>query len=338
MTTAPCRRLAWAGFILGGLLQGAGGALAADVADGPAVVVVVGAAGEEDYGRQFADWAGVWRQTCARGGVTHLEIGRGETNDVPDRARLEQALGGLARDSAHDLWLVLLGHGTFDGQASRFNLRGPDVSADELAAWLAAFRRRLVVVNCASGSAGFIPALTGTNRVVVTATQSGYEQNFARFGEHFARAVADPAADLDKDGQTSLLEAFLAGARRVAEFYETDGRLATEHALLDDNGDGKGTPADWFQGVRASRAPADGLPDGLRAHQVHLLRSLTEEAMPAAARLRRDELELAVERLRGQKAGLPAEDYYRQLEVLLLDLARVYQDHGQLPPAAAPAP
>ena len=65
-----------------------------------------------------------------------------------------------------------------------------------------------------------------------------------------SEAIADPAADLDKDGQTSLLEAWLAAAQRTADFYKNEERLATEHSLLDDNGDGLGTPPDWFQGVR----------------------------------------------------------------------------------------
>ena len=92
------------------------------------------------------------------------------------------------------------------------------------------------------------------NRVVVTATRSGDEQNFARFGQYLAEAIADPRADLDKDGQVSLLEAFLTASSRVDEYYRTRSQLATEHALLDDNGDRLGTPADWFRGVRATEA------------------------------------------------------------------------------------
>src|SRR5213075_927990 len=97
-------------------------------------------------------------------------------------------------------------------------------------------------------------------RVIVAAARSGYEQNYARFGQYMAEAIADPTADLDKDGQTSLLEAFLTASRRVAEYYATEGRMVTEHALLDDNGDGFGTPADWFRGIRAVKAAKDGAP------------------------------------------------------------------------------
>ena len=130
--------------------------------------------------------------------------------------------------------------------------------------------------------------------MIISATRSGNEQNFTRFGQHFAEAIADPQGDLDQDGQTSLLEAFLSASARVAEFYKTEGRLATEHALIDDNGDGLGTPADWFRGTRATKQPKDGRSlDGLRAHQFHLVRSAEEQRLSAEARARRDELELA---------------------------------------------
>jgi hypothetical protein len=170
--------------------------------------------------------------------------------------------------------------------------------------------------------------------VIVTATQSGQEIQFARFGDQMSAAIADPAADLDKDGQTSLLEAFLAASHRVEEFYKQNGRLATEHALIDDNGDARGTPANWFQGLRATRAARNNTPlDGTRAHQWHLVMSATEQAMPPELRARRDELELKVEALRARKSTLAEADYYAQLDVLLLELARLYA-----PPPAATRP
>src|SRR5262249_10053790 len=129
-----------------------------------------------------------------------------------------------------------------------------------------------------------------------------------------------------KDGQTSLLEAFLAASHRVEEFYKQDARLATEHALLDDNGDGLGVTASWFDGLRATRGARDGSPvDGPRAHQWYLLLSPSEQAMSAEARSRRDELELQIAALRDKKSKMSESDYYGQLEKLLIDLARVYQ-------------
>ena len=166
--------------------------------------------------------------------------------------------------------------------------------------------------------------------MIVTATRSGYEQNYARFGQFVAEAIADPAADLDKDEQTSLLEAFVMASRRVVEFYEAEGRLATEHALLDDNGDGLGTPSDFFRGVRAVKKPAEGATvDGLRAHQLHLVRSERELKMPPEIRVRRDELELTVARLRDSKEKLGEDEYYRRLENLMTELAKLYSSQAE---------
>ena len=116
------------------------------------------------------------------------------------------------------------------------------------------------------------------------------------------------------------------GARHVAEFYKTEGRLATEHALLDDNGDNLGTPPDWFRGVRATKAAKDGAPlDGLRAHQFHLIRSGDDLKLPPEARARRDSLEVALSRLRESKKQISEDEYYTKLEALLLEMARLYE-------------
>jgi hypothetical protein len=291
----------------------------------PAVILAVGAAGEEEFGKDFAGWAELWEQATAQAAAKRVVIGLGPTNACTDLALLKEALSNEPRESAAELWLVLLGHGTFDGREAKFNLRGPDLAATELAEWLKPFQRQLVIVNCASSSSPFINALSAPSRVIVTATRSGHEQNFARFGWHLAKSITDPSADLDKDGQTSLLEAFVMASRRVAEFYETEGRLATEHALLDDNGDSMGTPADWFRGVRAIKKPEGGAAvDGLRAHQIHLVRSPQEKHMPPELRGRRDALESALARLRDSKPTLSEADYYRRLELLMTELAELY--------------
>ncbi|MHB8520198.1 MAG: hypothetical protein ACYDH9_05520 [Limisphaerales bacterium] len=296
------------------------------------VIVVVGAPGAEEFGRVFERSADLWIKASEQGGAKHIVLGRDQTNAVPDLERLKQALADEPKETVDELWLVLLGHGTFDGKEARFNLRGPDLSASDLAAWLQPFKRPLAVIDCSSSSSPFLSRLPAPGRVVITATRSGYEQNFARFGHYLAEAIADPQADLDKDGQTSLLEAFLMAARRVAEFYETEGRLATEHALIDDNGDGMGTPADWFRGIRAVKKARDGASlDGLRAQQFHLVRSEREQKMPPALRAHRDELELAVANLRETKGKLNEDEYYRQLETLLLELAKLSEQNSPPP-------
>jgi hypothetical protein len=290
------------------------------------ILLVVGAAGEETFGAQFQSWALAWTNHAQKARATLISVGLDESSGPTDKDRVRAYLTDEPKEGLGILWVVLIGHGTYDGQVAKFNLRGPDLSAAELKAWLEPFRRPLAVINTASSSGPFLNALSTTGRVVITATKSGFEQNFARFGHYFSEAIGDPRADLDKDDQISLLEAYLSASRQVAEFYEQEGRLATEHALLDDNADGLGTPADWFRGVRALKKAEEGAsPDGLRAHQLHLIPSDRERQMPAEMRARRDALELNLAQLRDTKSAMTEEAYYRELEGLLVALARLYE-------------
>ena len=299
---------------------------ASEATQRPSLIVVSGAAGEEEFGENFAQWARLWQANGERAGARVQVIGLTTNAAADDRTLLQRALAAESTNGPVELWIVLLGHGTYDGKAAKFNLRGPDVSSTELADWLKPLRRPVAVINAASASAPFINHLSASNRVIVTATRNGAEINFTRFGGYLSEAMADPAADLDKDGQTSLLEAFLIASRRTSNFYESAGRMLTEHALLDDNGDGLGTPADFFRGVRATKSAKAGAPlDGLRAHQWHLLRSEAEQKLTPEVRTRRDALELGIARLRERKPSLAEDDYYQQLEALLVDLARLYQ-------------
>lgn len=293
----------------------------------PDVLLVTGASGTEAYGNLFNEWGADWRSVAEKAEANFLQVGpaapaEGETVKETLRVRLAEQ----PKQGPEPLWLVLVGHGTFDGRTAKFNLVGPDLSAAELGAWLKDFERPLVALFCFSSSAPFLKPVTGKGRVVVTATRSGFEQNFCRFGGHLAGTLADPEADLDKDGQTSLLEAWLAASRRTAAFYADEGRLATEHALLDDNGDARGTQADWYKGLRLTKNSAEGdlLPDGLRAHQLHLVCGESETALTPEQRLRRNALELDLARLRARKADLEEDVYFRRLEALLLDLGTLY--------------
>jgi hypothetical protein len=297
----------------------------------PSVIVVVGAAGSPEYGAQFVKWAQVWEQACSKGGAKFASIGSDEAQNPDDRTKLRQALADESQQTGAALWLVLIGHGTFDGRAAKFNLRGPDVSAEDLAEWLKPVVRPLIVINTASSSAPFLNKLSGPERVVITATKSGYEQNYTRFGEYLAGAIAEPKADLDKDGQTSLLEAFLTASHRVDEFYSAAGRLATERALLDDNGDGLGTRADFFRGIRPVQEAEEGAAlDGYRAHQFHLIHSEEEIKMPPQLRAKRDRLELEVLKLRDSKDKFSEEEYFSMLENMLYDIAQIYEQTGQI--------
>lgn len=289
-----------------------------------AVIVVVGTPGTDEYEQQFESWAENWRTAVAGDETDVISIGSADADEMTDHDLLKVQLGKFHATSTEALWLVLIGHGTFDGKVAKFNLRGPDLTADELAEWLNEIDRPIAVVNCASSSGPFINKLAGPNRIVVTATKSGVEQNFARFGDFISRAIGDNQFDLDKDEQTSLLEAFIAASSRVEEFYKQEGRLATEHALIDDNGDGKGTPADWFRGVRAIKSGQDGAVDGQLANRLYLVRSSQENLLSEEDRLRRNEIEAKIEALRKEKAAMPVDDYYARFESLAIELSELY--------------
>jgi hypothetical protein len=289
------------------------------------VIVVVGAPGEDEYTERFAEWAERWRAASEKGKASFTAIGMASEGSSPDRDQLRQEISKRAAASLEPLWIVLIGHGTWDGKTARFNLRGPDVSSAELEEWLKPVGRPLAVINCASCSGPFLPALSGPNRVVITATRSGNEFNYARMGDYLATAMTDHAADLDKDEQTSLLEAWILASARVREFYSSDSRLMTEHALLDDNGDRLGTPADWFRGVKAVKSAKAGAPlDGSLAGRFILVRSSAESTLTPEARTERDALETQLAGLRKRKADLPEVEYLQELEKLLLKLGRLY--------------
>ncbi len=302
----------------------------------PAVLIVVGAPGTPAYAAGFAEIAARWQKAAGRAGASAAIVG--VDNERPsatagaatptDRARFETALRAHTSGVA-PLWLILIGHGTHDGRQALFNLRGPDISAQDLATWCKPITRPLIVINGASASAPFITALSGPGRVVVTATRIGRETSAPRFGGFFAEAITDRRADLDRDGGVSLFEAFVHASGRVEASFAEQGLLASEHALLDDNGDGLGTGAAILRG-RAPAADPEAARDGARARQLALVPAPAETALPVALRRRRDQLEEAVLALCDQRAKLSEATYFSRLQPLLLELARLYRRAGSL--------
>ncbi len=304
---------------------------AADQAPVRRVIVVRGASGTAEYGKLFDDWAERWESAAKAGGCEVIRIGPTEKNSAPgeatDRELLLKSLSSSTNQSVSELWLALLGHGTFDGKTPRFNLRGDDVSSLDLQKALSQRTELTAIVNCAAASSPFLTDLAGRNRVVITATKSGSEQNFARFGEYFSKAIGDPANDLDKDGQTSLFEAFLMASRQTKQFYDSDGRLETEHSLLDDNGDGQGLRADWFRGLRLVKKPDKGQSiDGQLAQQFRLTLSPRDQKLAPEIRRERDTLVRAVLQLRQKRSTFNSDDeYFAELEKLCLRIAELDQ-------------
>jgi hypothetical protein len=296
------------------------------------VIIVTGASGETQYAASFhAAASSLVDALVAKHGLTPDDITYLGEDPARDKTRIDgksskqeltQAItraAGRGR-SGDRVLLVLIGHGSHAGSDSRFNLPGPDITAAELGIMLEPLRAmQVAVVNTASASGDFLAALSARNRVVVTATKSSHERNQTIFPQYFVAAFATAGADTDKDERVSLLEAFTYAKREVARAYETDSRLPTEHAMLDDDGDRRG-----------SAEPDPRAGDGAVARRF-IIGARTATAAVAgkggdpALVLRKEQLESQIEALRRRKETMTAAAYSTELERLLVDLARVNQ-------------
>ena len=291
------------------------------------LILVVGAAGTKEFGEAFSEWGERWKKVAEQSDLKFVPIGLGgKQAEGSDRDALQRALTTEVDTSAKPLWLVLIGHGTYARDIAKFNLRGPDVSAMDLAKWIDGYKRPVVIVNCASASGPFVNRLSGPKRVIVTATRNGIEQNYARFGDFLSEAIGSSESDLDHDGEVSIHEAFLRASAGVRMFYQSGDRIATEHALIDDNGDGKGTPATMFRGVRPNSRAKDGLAlDGSAALRVTVAPSGGRLPFTPDELKERDEIETQIDALRGNAGQLDQETLDAALLPLMLRLSRIYQ-------------
>ncbi len=308
-------------------------ALAAEGDEFPqAMIVVIGAAGAGEFEGQFQQWAQAWEQLAAAHSWPVQVIHQATADDLSPREQLQRAIAGEQVANSQRLWMILLGHGTYAKGAAKFNLTGPDFSATEMRQWLQPLEAEIVVVNCSSASAPFLTELSAQRRVVLTATRSGTEINFSRFGEYLSQSITDLSADLDHDESVSLLEAFLAANAQTQRYYTENARLATEHALLEDNGDRAGTPADFYSGLQAAKSAKDGKPaDGALAARIILFSSPTALQFTPAQTQQRDQIEQQIRDLQMRKANLQTEDYFAQLEKLLLQLSLLYETASNQP-------
>jgi hypothetical protein len=289
---------------------------------GKYAVIINGASGEPAYAKQFQQWtAALQAALLGRFGFAKDRVKL--LTEKPDAASAPATAEEVKRtfaslrtqlDAESVLFVFLIGHGSFDKEA-KFNLVGPDLSAADYNKLLADLpTHRIVVFNMASASGEFIKPLAANGRVIVTATRNGQENNATRFTEYFLAALKAGDADADQDGHISVLEAFNYANRLTAEFYTRAGRLATEHALLEDNGDGVG------------HVKMEG-GDGLLARTIYIdsLSVAQASANAAVAKLMRDRnrLEGEIAQLIGRKSSLPEADYEKELERLFIELAKV---------------
>jgi hypothetical protein len=281
-------------------------------------VTVAGLGGEPDYEQRFTALAkDLDKLFKAAASDAHVYT---FTGGDATKARLTETLAQIAREAKaeDEFTLVLIGHGTYDGEVYKFNLPGPDISGEDLAILCDRIpAKRQLIVNTTSASGGSVGALQKAGRIVIAATKTGTEKNATVFARYWVDSLRDGSADTDKNEAITALEAFVYADRKTASFYESQKRLATEHAVFEDTGK-----------KEAVRAPSAENGEGQLAANFTVLRigSAQKAANDPAKRTLLDEkeqLERKIDLLKYQKAAMSAEDYKKQLSDALLELARV---------------
>jgi hypothetical protein len=284
------------------------------------VLTVAGLGGEPDYDQRFQGNAkDLDRVFKAAGDQVHETTISGSD---ATKARLTQVLEQLAGQAKpdDDFVLMMIGHGSFDGFEYKFNLVGPDISGNDLAALCDKIpAKRQLIVNTTSASGGSILSLQKAGRAVIAATKSGTEKNATIFARYWVEALQDPAADTNKDDSISALEAFVYATKKTADFYDSEKRLATEHAVFEDTGKGD-----------AVREASPLTAEGLFLSNFTLIRMGSEQAAasdPAKRDLlaQKEALEQKIDELKYQKAAMDENDYKQQLTQELLQLAKVQE-------------
>jgi len=279
-------------------------------------VTITGLGGEADYTQRFKMWAeDIDTSLKKAGGDVNVS-----TLHLPTRDQVRARFNDLAKQVKNNdaLVVMLIGHGTYDGQDYKFNLQGPDITATELATLMDHVpAQRQLVVNMTECSGGSIEQLKRPMRIVITATRGGTERNATVFARYWAEALREPAADTDKNEAVSALEAYRYAMQKTADFFETQKRLATEHSMIEDTGKGQGErnpAADSAEGKVAASFAVIRLGANAAAARDPQKRPLLE---------RKEALEQAIDKLKFEKAAMPEAEYKRQLTKLLLELANV---------------
>ena len=267
-------------------------------------LIVGGLGGEATYTEQFAKdteaLATVARRTTSQNRVIVLK-GEGATREA-----LTNALESLRTraKAADNVVVMLVGHGSYDGELYKMNLPGPDMDGDEFAKLLSAVpAKSQLVVNTTSASGAVLEKWAHDGRTLITATRSGFERNATRFAQYFAAALAAGSADINKNGAITAQEAFDYASRSVADSFTKDGALATEHPQI------AGGAATRFTVARlASAGPAEPV-------------STNPEV--AALVAQREKLDSDIEDLRGRRESMASDAYLAELQKLLVQLAEV---------------
>ena len=281
-------------------------------------LIVAGLGGEAEYEQRFTGWASDLTKLfkAEPGAKVETLAGKDAT-----KVNIEAKMRAIAQESKADdeFVLLLIGHGSSDEQDYKFNIPGPDISAKEIGALLDKIPARQAVIDMTSSSGGIIPILQKPKRVLVTATKSGTEKNATIFGRYFIEALRDKEADTDKNEVLTVSEAFHYAEDKTAKFFETQKRLATEHAVIEDAGKGEGV-----------KAPSAENGEGLTAGRFTLLHlgsvaSLVNDPEKQKLLKHKEELEASIDELKYEKASMALPEYRQKMQEYLLDLAKTQE-------------
>jgi hypothetical protein len=272
------------------------------------LLVITGVPGDEEHAAQFQKWAAAFIDSAKKkdavpdANITLL------ADKQSTRAGVEKAFADIAAKAkpTDGVVILLIGHGSFNGTQAAFNQPGPDFTVDEWSKLLARLpSQHVAFVNTTSSSGAFLPAIAAPGRVIVTATKTGGERNETLFPQYFVAAFDDQAADSDRNGHVSIAEAFEYAKTKVADAFKQKGNLLTEHAVLDDGGEGKLAATIFLGTGRSENALAVDLSNPA-------MKKLVEE---------KDALDRQIAALRLTKGAVPEPEYEAQLERLLTELA-----------------
>jgi hypothetical protein len=284
-------------------------------------LTVAGLGGEPDYEQRFTELAAdLDRIFKGAGATSHVFTLSGK---AATRARLAETLQAIASQARpeDDFVLMLIGHGSFDGLQYKFNLVGPDISATALAQECSQIAsKRQLIVNTTSASGGSIAALARSGRAVIAATKSGTEKNATVFARYWVEALQDPTADVDKNESISALEAFRYATTKTAAFYESQKRLATEHAVFADTGTGAAVR------VASAASGAGRMLSGLTLVRLGAERTATADPAKRSLLAKKEQLERRIDTLKYQRAALSPQEYKQQLTESLVALAKVQEE------------
>ena len=290
------------------------------------LLVIAGVGGDDEHTAQFHKLAGRVVDGMKKAGLPDADITyladapEQDAAHKPARSTRENVVKAFADITAKskpgdEVFVLLIGHGSFDGRLAAFNLPGPDMTADDFGVLLDKLaNERVIFVDTSESSGPFVDALKKSGRTIITATKTGGERNEARFAEYFIDALTTDEADRDRNGRVSVGEAFDFAQTKVKQAYEKEGHIQTEHAVLEDGNAGK---------LAATLYLA---PDKSKA----LLAQTTDPAMRALLE-EQAAINRGIEALRLKKDGMDPAEYDQQLEKLLTDLAlktRAIRDLG----------